>query len=346
MAPASTSARLEVEADAACTSRADLVARIRARSPRVSFVENERVMAIRAQFSAAPAGGIAGEVTLANPGAKPAQRRVLARTCSQAADAVALIIAVTLDPASLERVHSEPTGAEPANVSADSGSAERTSATDGGPAVGAATSDTTRNAEGVERPSPLESPAAVPDAAASNASASARPSFGAQLAFQSLVGPAPRLMPGAALYLELGLERAGAWAPSAIWGATHVASPEISRPGGVASFSLDAVSFDACPLRLRIARLVARPCASALAGRLLASGSETRNPAGEMRRPFWTVGGSGILSAQLPWLLEASLRVSVGANLVRDSFSFTPEVFHEVGPATFAASLGLGVGLR
>jgi hypothetical protein len=340
--PASTSARLEVEANPTCTSRSDLIARIRARSPRVSFSDDERAIAIRAQFSAASAGGIAGDVTLATPGAKPAQRRVLARSCNEAADAVALIIAVTLDPASLEHVQPEPSG----TAAARSGpNRERAPATGEGAAATVASSDAPRTAESPPQSARLENPTTVSDVTSPDASGGGRPRLGAQLAFQTVVGPAPRLMPGAALYLELGLERAGVWAPSALWGATHVASPEIVRPGGVASFSLDAVSFDACPLRLRIARLTARPCVSALAGRLSAQGSETRNPAGVMRRPFWIVGGSGILSTGLLSLLEASFRVSVGANLVRDSFTFTPEVFHEVSAMSAAASLGLGLRL-
>jgi hypothetical protein len=45
----------------------------------------------------------------------------------------------------------------------------------------------------------------------------------------------------------------------------------------------------------------------------------------------------------LPWLLQATARVGVGANLVQDSFVFTPRVFHSVPPVTVAASLGVAV---
>ena len=95
-----------------------------------------------------------------------------------------------------------------------------------------------------------------------------------------------------------------------------------------------------------LGQIDARPCASALIGRLRAVGSETRNAASESARPFWVVGGAAVLSAELPWLLEVSARVAVGANLVRDSFEFTPVVFHEVSAVTTAASLGIGLGWR
>ena len=316
--PAVAAARLEVQASADCVSRADLVARVRARSPRVSFVEGESAIDIRAQFSPSPSGGVVGDVTLASPGAKPAQRRVLGRSCPDAADAVALIIAVTLDPSAIERA----------------GASDDASVATAPPAAPPPTAPS-------RTPAPVNDrePSSVTDDAARGADVG----IVAQLAAQSVVGPAPGLMPGVALYLQLSLERTGLWAPAAWWGITHVGRSSIEAPGGVASFWLDAASFDACPLRLQLGRFEARPCAWVLGGRLSARGSETRNAAAESHRPFWIVGGSAVLRAQLFWRLEASLRVAAGATLVRDSFMFTPEVFHTASPLSGAASLGVGL---
>ena len=75
------------------------------------------------------------------------------------------------------------------------------------------------------------------------------------------------------------------WSPALFVGATHVWRSDLSEPGGAASFTLDAASLDACPLRLRWSRLAARPCASALVGRLAASGSDT-DQAGERGAPL------------------------------------------------------------
>jgi hypothetical protein len=99
------SAELEVVADSHCTTRADLIERVRIRSPRVRFVDNGSALAIRVRFSRIQSGALAGDITLASPSAKPALRHVLAGSCTEAADAVALIIAVSAAPAIAPRAH-------------------------------------------------------------------------------------------------------------------------------------------------------------------------------------------------------------------------------------------------
>ncbi len=98
-------------------------------------------------------------------------------------------------------------------------------------------------------------------------------------------------------------------------------------------------------LRWRWASVEARPCAGALVGRLATRGANTTNPSGERSRPFGALGGAGLATLKLvgPW--EASARVAIGANLVRDRFEFGSDIFHRVGPLTLAASLGLGARL-
>ena len=95
-APA-TRARLEVRPATECVSRRDLLARVAARSPRIQFVDEAAISASVALTSSRP-GNVVAEVVLAAPGAEPAPRRIAARSCAEASDAIALIIAVTLDP--------------------------------------------------------------------------------------------------------------------------------------------------------------------------------------------------------------------------------------------------------
>jgi hypothetical protein len=57
------------------------------------------------------------------------------------------------------------------------------------------------------------------------------------------------------------------------------------------------------------------------------------------------VGGAALATVDVAGLVEASARLGLGANLVRDSFAFTPNTFHEVPSVTVAASLGAGVRL-
>jgi hypothetical protein len=153
-------------------------------------------------------------------------------------------------------------------------------------------------------------------------------------------------MPGVAMYALAGLERPEPWSPAILLGVTHAWQSGAQEQGGKASFTLDAASFDACPIRLRLGAIQARPCGSVLVGRFSARGTDTINQAPESRRPFSVVGGAVVASADLFWLLEASGRVAVGANLVRDSFEFRPSVFHTVPAITVAASAGVGVRWR
>jgi hypothetical protein len=350
--PPATAARLEVDAPAGCATKAELISRVRARSPRVSFDDDEAALAIRAQFSTQPSGTVTGELTLSRPGAKPATRRVLARSCTEAADALALMIAVTLDPTSAEQ--GDGTAVSSANgatgATAGPGAADATGgAGNGAPPL--ATSEPKGKARDGSKPPPV--PATTPPESDSNEEPDAPPEpslpsaprFGVALAGQSFVGPAPGIMPGVALYVLAGVDRPALWSPALLIGLTHAWRTDVEEEGGTASFMLDAASLDACPWRVRLPRTELRPCASVLGGRLSAHGKDTRNPVGEIARPFWVVGGAALVTVDLAWHLEASARLGVGGNLVQDSFTFGSNRFHTVGPVTVAGSVGVGVRL-
>jgi hypothetical protein len=322
-APPAPAARLEVIAGSDCTTRADLIARVRARSPRVRFTDDGGTFEIRAEFAATPAGSVAASVALASTGTKPSVRRVLGRSCGDAADAIALIIAVTLDPSAA--VREQPAATTQAPAAAPPVPARPV------PASPAAKSD----AVGQHTPGASAAPAAR-----------SRNSVAVQVAAQALLGPAPKVMPGVALYATVGIERPALWSPAVLLGVSHAWRTGFHEEGGTAAFTLDAASFDACPFRLRWGPVDARPCGSVLIGRLSARGSQTRNSATESGRPFWVVGGAAVATIALSDLVELTARAAVGGNLVRDSFVFTPVVFHEVPAVTAAASLGLGMRFR
>lgn len=300
-------ARLEVRAGSTCTSREQLMARVLARVPSVRFVDDGASVAVSVQFTAAPEGATLAEVAFTSTAGRAPTRRVLAHDCAEATDAAALIIAMTLSPVDTDNSDASDSASDPSNTERE-----------------------------------LLPPPVVDRQPAREAEAV---SFGVQLAGQSFIGPAPRGMVGLAAYATLGLDRDALWSPAVLLGATHAWRSQVQAEGGKASFRLDAASFDACPLRFRLGPVQARPCASALIGRFSASGAETRNAA-ESHRPFWVVGGAALMTTDLFWLLELSTRVSVGANLVRDSFEFTPSVFHEVPAFTVAASVGVGLRFR
>ena len=321
-------ARLEVIATSDCTTRADLIARVRARSPRVRFTDDGDTLKIRAEFEATPAGSVAGSVSLASSGAKPSVRRVLGRNCGDTADAVALIIAVTLDPSAAVR--------------------EQAAATSEGPPVAPASASPPVAAlpNAAKSGSAGQSRAPQTPAASEGPNARSRNSVAVQVAAQALLGPAPKVMPGIALYAMVGIERSALWSPAVLLGVGHAWRSGINEEGGTAAFTLDAASFDACPFRLRWGPVDARPCGSVLIGRLSARGSQTRNQAAQSGRPFWVAGGAAVATTKLFDVIELTARVAVGANLVRDSFVFTPVVFHQVPALTAAASLGIGMRFR
>jgi hypothetical protein len=163
------------------------------------------------------------------------------------------------------------------------------------------------------------------------------------VAGQTIFGPAPAAMPGVALYVTAALDREGPWAPALIVGAMHVWRSDLAERGGTASFTLDAGSLDACPLRLRWSGLTARPCVAALVGRLAAQGSNTA-PALSVARPFAAAGAA--LSASYGSTVEVSARLGLGVTVVRDAYEFANDVFHRAGLFVVSASLGIGARWR
>lgn len=330
------SASLELAADAGCATRADLIARVRARSPRVRFVVDGSGLLIRVQISMLPSGAVSSEVTLANPGTKAVTRHVPAHSCNEAVDAAALIIAVTLDPTSADHA------ATPSATTADAPRSDQ------GDSAKGATSSTGAPSTAASKP-----PAARSNAEASAGSEReggstprARTTFAAQLAAEGIVGVAPGVMPAVALFATVGVERGSRWSPTFVLGVRHAWRSDFQAPGGSASFVLDAATLDACPVRFRTGAFEARPCAFVLFGRFVAEGTDTLNPQAESVRPFWTLGGAGVVTVDLTRLLQITGRLALGANLVRDSFEFNPSTFHEVPKVSAAASVGVGAHFR
>jgi hypothetical protein len=306
-------ARLEVRGPAECISRGDVTARVAARSRRIQFVDDAAIYAQVVLTSTRP-GNVVAELVLATPGAERPPRRFVVRSCAETADAVALIIAVTLDP-TLKRTGGADTS------TGDAATVKPDQPADAKPPAPPAT---------VETPAKPTTPPATP----------ARPHFGASVAGQAIFGPAPAVMPGVALYGMAALDRGGLWSPALFVGATHVWRNDLSEAGGTASFTLDAASVDACPLRLAWSRLVARPCATALIGRLAASGSDTIDAA-SAARPFAAAGAA--VAAGFGTTVEVSVRLGIGVTLLRDSYYFGDTTFHRAGRITTSASLGVGL---
>jgi len=342
-APATT-VHLEVRAAPDCTSQEDLTGRVVARLPRIHFGDDATALVARARFTTLQSGNVLGELTLVKPGAKPSLRSVVARSCAQAADAVALIIAVTVDPTALSdaRLAAETT---PAKDAANSKPPPREGASNKG---GESRGGTAEAEAERQQPAELEADAKSESSndSVSSSSTPAWPRFGAHVAGQALFGVAPGVMPGVSLDFMAGLDRDALWSPAIVLTALHAWSGDVEETGGTAAFVLDAASLDACALRLQGSWLEGRACASALVGRLAARGSETSNAPDSVSRPFAAMGASVLVAGRLDPMVELWLRSAVDVNLVRDSFEFAPYVFHTVAPMSFSVSVGIGLRSR
>jgi hypothetical protein len=324
-------ARLDVNSSPSCASRSDLIARVLSRARNVRFVNDDAALDIRVHVDARQANTVVSEITLSRRGAQPSTRRVVAASCTEASEAIAVIIAIALGKS---------TSSEEDTVQAVGESTGPAGGTKGGTDSSPRENSAAPNA--ADRPRAREDGAANPDdlGTAPSPSLEWQTRFALQLAGQSFVGPAPGVMLGVGVYGMARFDRASTWSPALSLGAARAWRSGVDARGGTASFTLDAVMLDACAVRFAVASVETRLCASGLGGRLTAEGTNTFNAAGAVARPFWTVGGTALFTAPLGARFAISARFSAGVNLVRDEFKFEPVVFHEVPAITLAPSIG------
>ena len=323
-----TAARLEVDAQPSCSTRDELIARVAARSTRIRFVpDGAGVPAMTARIEPGPKGLVVAELTVVEPDGRRFARRLEAPSCAAATDALALVVAITLDP------------------SASLGEAPSAS----GAATTAKTAETSAEKTAGAGPSPPKAEVAVTRTGPAGAAAEAagkivastrRLTFAA--AGEVVSGPAPTAMPGAALEVQAALDRVSLWSPAIILTLSHVWSGVRPELGGDADFVLDLFGLEACPVRVTALVLEARVCAAGALGRLAANGSNTYDPR-SVARPFGTAGGTARLGVVLGSRVELRARFGAGVTLWRDAFEFSPNVFHRVASVTLVGDVGVGV---
>jgi hypothetical protein len=324
--------RLDVRAPAECVSGSDIAARIAARTVRV-HVGPEAALSARVVVTPPRAGSVVADLVLAGPGLEERPRRVVARSCAELADGIALIIAVTLDPTL--------TPGAAAGAAKEGAGAHRPNTAPKPQLDDSARAAAERDPSRV-RPSPPPVARSEQAPAASPVGVSRR-ELGLTLAGQAVIGAAPSVMPGLALYGMAASERNGLWAPALFVGAMHVWRSDLSEAGGTASFSFDAASVDLCPIQLRWSQLVVRPCADGLVGRLSGRGSGVAQAA-SVARPFGVAGAA--VAASFGARMVFSARLAVGATLIRHEYEFADNVFYRTAPLTISLSLGVGVAHR
>ena len=334
-----TAIHLEVRAPPNCMTASDLAVRITARAPDIRVSDDIAAFNVRGDFALASSGQVTAELTIAAPGRAPSVRRVTSGSCSEAGDALALIIAVTLAPDAVAAARAAP------NAEAKGPGADRPSS-----------SSSSRDAVTPPTAVPAQRPQEKPVTSSSQSRARegyptqtverdgrAGPlrgwRFGGGAALFGLLGPTPEIMPGIGVYGLATLDRDGIWSPAFRLGFVHGWRSGFVELGGTASYGLDLAVMNACALRIHSAALEARACASGSIGVLSSTGSETFQPA-SATRPFAALGVAVLASYHVSNAFSFSLLLSADATIVRDSYEFTSKAFYEAAPATLSGGIG------
>jgi len=263
------------------------------------------------------------------PDGRRSERRIKARSCEAALDALGLLIAMTLDPAALmASVPPAPPALEANDPSAPAPKVSEATAAKTGEQLGTGEQVNANAPQDAERAAHAD-PLGVSHVAAG-------------LSTQVVAGPAPRAMPGFGLYARLVFYGGPLWAPALELRAGHTWVDGLVEPDGEASFVLDSAKLDVCPLGVRLASLTAHACMTGEIGRFHATGSRSYAP--RSHHLLWTsLGGTLLLALALGSTVELQGGFDLAVPLRRDRFSFRPDVFHEVEALSLSAHLGVGV---
>jgi hypothetical protein len=317
--PEGVLAYVDLAAPDQCATREALIEGIRRQSGTARFVERARAeRSLLAEIRPVAGSGYTAALTLVWASGRTSRRQIIAKTCTEALDALTLLATLALDPEEDEKPETSTAAPQPPRIKGqdmarDSVQAHAT------PSVVAIPVP----------PSPSPSPQ--------------RPStLTAGVGGLAALGLTPDFMPGGFLYVGGSWHGRGVWSPALRMTASHLVREGVRRAGGTAGFALDFVGLDLCPVAVGGWRMTLRPCAHGTWGQLSARGSETRIPE-TLHRPFTTAGGLVELSLEPGLRMEIAARVGVAFPLIRDSFQFTPDgSFFRVQPVTVTAGLGVG----
>jgi len=317
--PASESERVQIihRASASCPSGAAFEQEVHARVRRpVTWVTEQPSILVSVGVEATDHGAL-GHLQVDTRGSAPTYRDFEAETCAEVSAALALVVALTLDPsARTGAVLTEPPPAPPSQAS---------------PTTVVAQPPRDR-APGPPRPT--------------NERRDVRLFIGPAVTAGSGYDPSGLVALGAVLGARW--DRPGWFAPTAqlipLWGETGTTGPESVD----ASFTWLLLRLDACPTRLELApQLSLAPCATGEAGRVVAQARpESVAVAEEATRP-WAAAG---LSLGLRWTADRWFLALAGSGLlpfVRDEFVFlNPRLpVHRAPAVIYSGTLGAGVEL-
>ena len=316
--------RVEFTAPSDCPSERIFVGRVEARTSRVRLAPDDESALTFVVAVEAAGNDLEGSLTIREPGEAPRTRNVRSAACLDVIDALALMVALTLDPdATTEAL---PRTVEPPPAEPGSTEPEPTEPEPSPPAPRRAAPP----APSPPRPAPRE---------ASAARKSWHLGVGARFGLHGAVAPGPT--PAVTIFGSVARDPTGAWAP-ALRLKLHVArSGGFDRSVGTARFEWYAGELELCPLTLPSESTVRLSgCAGLQAGAHRGIG-ETENP--ERPIELWLASVGGV---RLAWWPAPSVAVELdGAAAVaiaRTRFFFEPSSTVHRTPRLSALG-GLGV---
>jgi hypothetical protein len=318
--------RIEYRADPSCPDEPAFVARVRARTALFHVVTSgdaSRTFKVSLQAGRSPSG----RIEIQEAGRAQGARSVSAATCSEVADAIALVAALAIDPRALS-----------ANPGLDAGSPDA-GALDASPDQGVADAAIDATPE----PRVVPPPEVTPPAAAG----ASEPQDAGQASASEPIG----LFAGADLTATTGVAPGGAIvgiAPFLGWrfirvGFVFASSGTVGvGSAGTAQFDWAIGRLDACPLTLRYGIASASACARIEAGELTAAGVTVASP--QSRTSAWFAPGA-LVRAEFailpPIFFEAE--AALDFRVTQDRYYFLPQVTVQQVPFLgFAGGAGLG----
>jgi hypothetical protein len=320
------SVRLVYESSDGCPDREDFEALVRARTARALFVgpySSARIFEVHLTGEPPPRG----QLTVRRDGVDEGAREVRAETCSDVAEALALVAALAIDPNSLIGAP-PPAGAPPGSPATSPPAAAAAPPVQAAPSPPPASRGSTQKQNKSEENS--RSPS-VPH----------KLYLGADLAMAT--GISPETLVGASPRVGWRAESTSLLAPSLSVGVLHATSGALPIPVGAASLAWTVGQIDGCALSWPPGPVRVVGCLRAEGGALTASGSDITPPQTHTRAWF-AVGPL----ARGEWALLPTLFLTAEAagmvHLTADRFFFRPDVTIRTVPVLgMEGSAGLGI---
>jgi hypothetical protein len=279
---------------------------------------------VRVEIVSEPGGGVLGRASLVISG-NSVQRELRAERCEEVVEALALVVAILIDPNADTRPIAVASG--PPTVSAP----------DPAPVTPSATAPQKPPPRRPQRPKPVAPP---------KPTGAPTPGYrfiaGAQAAAEGAV--APELTLGPRVFFGVDVPGEWPWPSSLRLSGARLFSRRLRDADGSAKLTLDLARLDACFVRLEEGRLALEPCVGAEAGVLRVDGSHPLG--GRDHQLAWAAAGAlARASVRLLDPLAGEVEIGVDVPLVQYRYAFEgrPAVFKT---ARVGMHLGAGLGVR